>query len=59
MRTMINNASDVLIASDDDREGEAIGYHIIETFGLPVDEFSSMEGVPDTIEKDSLSIRPP
>ena len=35
MRTMITNASDVLIASDDDREGEAIGYHIIETFGLP------------------------
>ena len=36
MRTMINNASDVLIASDDDREGEAIGFHIIDTFGLPL-----------------------
>jgi len=36
MRTMINNASDVLIASDDDREGEAIGFHIIDTFGLPM-----------------------
>ena len=36
MRTMIKNASDVLIASDDDREGEAIGYHIVETFGLPL-----------------------
>ena len=36
MRTMIKNASDILIASDDDREGEAIGYHIIETFGLPL-----------------------
>ena len=36
MRTMIKNASEVLIASDDDREGEAIGYHIIETFNLPL-----------------------
>lgn len=35
MKTMIKNASEVLIASDDDREGEAIGYHIIETFNLP------------------------
>ena len=27
----------ILIATDDDREGEAIGWHICELFGLPVD----------------------
>ena len=36
IRQMIKNASDVIIASDDDREGEAIGWHICETFNLPI-----------------------
>ena len=36
MRTAINNANEVLLASDDDREGEAIAWHICEVFGLPL-----------------------
>ena len=32
----IKNADDVYIATDDDREGEAIGYHICKTFKLPM-----------------------
>jgi DNA topoisomerase-1 len=36
MRKMISAASDVLIASDDDREGEAIGWHICQVFNLPL-----------------------
>jgi len=32
----------ILIATDDDREGEAIGWHICETFGLPVDRVRRM-----------------
>jgi DNA topoisomerase-1 len=32
----INNADDVIIATDDDREGEAIGWHICELFNLCV-----------------------
>ena len=28
----------ILIATDDDREGEAIGWHICEVFGLPADK---------------------
>ena len=36
IRQMIGNASEVIIASDDDREGEAIGWHICETFRLPI-----------------------
>ncbi len=36
MKTSINNAKEVLLASDDDREGEAIAWHICEVFGLPL-----------------------
>ena len=36
MKTSINNAKEVLLASDDDREGEAIAWHICEVFRLPL-----------------------
>jgi DNA topoisomerase-1 len=36
IRTLIAKASEVLLASDDDREGEAIAWHICQLFGLPV-----------------------
>jgi len=32
----INNSSEIIIATDDDREGEAIGYHICCLFKLPL-----------------------
>jgi len=32
----------IFIATDDDREGEAIGWHICQTFGLPVDRVRRM-----------------
>ena len=37
MRKMINTAQDVLLAADDDREGEAIAWHICREFKLPVE----------------------
>ena len=33
----INNAKNVIIATDDDREGEAIGWHICRLFKLPIE----------------------
>ena len=33
----IQSSSEVYIATDDDREGEAIGWHICELFHLPID----------------------
>ena len=36
MKIMIKNATEILIATDDDREGEGIGWHICEVFGLPL-----------------------
>ena len=36
IRTEITNADDVIIATDDDREGEANGWHICDLFGLSV-----------------------
>lgn len=36
MRTDINKSDEVIIATDDDREGEAIGWHICMLFDLPV-----------------------
>jgi len=36
IKNLLKNANDVLIASDDDREGEAIGWHICEVFKLPL-----------------------
>ena len=34
LRTYIKGAKEVIIATDDDREGEAIGWHICDTFNL-------------------------
>jgi len=36
MRTYIANSSEVILATDDDREGEAIAWHICDLFGLPI-----------------------
>jgi DNA topoisomerase-1 len=36
IRKAIKEAAEVILASDDDREGEAIAWHICEVFGLPV-----------------------
>jgi len=36
LRKAICNASEVILATDDDREGEAIAWHICEFFGLSV-----------------------
>ena len=36
IRKMISGAKEVLLASDDDREGEAIGWHICQVFNLPL-----------------------
>ena len=37
LRKMIADAKEVFLASDDDREGEAIAWHICDTFKLPVE----------------------
>jgi DNA topoisomerase-1 len=39
MRKVIKNynSKDIYLATDDDREGEAIAWHICQVFGLPVD----------------------
>ena len=37
LRIAIHNASEVLLATDDDREGEAIAWHICKVFDLPVE----------------------
>lgn len=36
LRTAINKSKEVIIATDDDREGEAIGWHILDHFKLPL-----------------------
>jgi DNA topoisomerase-1 len=36
IRSEIAKAEDVIIATDDDREGEAIGWHICDLFGLSI-----------------------
>jgi len=36
LRKMISEAKEVLLASDDDREGEAIAWHICDLFKLPL-----------------------
>jgi DNA topoisomerase-1 len=36
LRSEITKSDDIVIATDDDREGESIGWHICELFGLPV-----------------------
>jgi len=35
LRKAINSADDVILATDDDREGEGISFHIMELFKLP------------------------
>ena len=37
LKSQIKNASEVLLATDDDREGEAIAWHICMLFDLPLD----------------------
>jgi len=37
MRKLIVGADDVMLAADDDREGEAIAWHICQVFDLPVE----------------------
>uniref|UniRef100_A0A6C0HHD7 DNA topoisomerase n=1 Tax=viral metagenome TaxID=1070528 RepID=A0A6C0HHD7_9ZZZZ len=36
LRKLIDSAKEVILASDDDREGEAIAWHLCQVFGLPV-----------------------
>ena len=36
IKKMINNASEVILASDDDREGEGIAWHICKVFNLSI-----------------------
>ena len=38
LKKEINAASEVILATDDDREGEAIAWHICELFDLPVEK---------------------
>ena len=37
IRRMAEEASDVILAADDDREGEAIAWHVSEVLNLPVE----------------------
>ena len=37
LQRAVNQAQEVVIATDDDREGEAIGWHICRLFNLPVE----------------------
>ena len=36
LRSLIKNAKEVILATDDDREGEAIAWHLCQVFKLPV-----------------------
>ncbi len=36
INTLVKKAKEVLIATDDDREGEGIGWHLCQVFGLPL-----------------------
>lgn len=38
LANFISNSKEVLLATDDDREGEAIAWHICQIFNLPVDK---------------------
>ena len=37
LKKLIDEADEVILATDDDREGEAISWHICDYFGLPVE----------------------
>ena len=37
LKKAIDNSCEVIIATDDDREGEAIGYHLCNIFNLPIE----------------------
>jgi DNA topoisomerase I len=37
IKRAINNASETILATDDDREGEAIAWHICQVFNLPIE----------------------
>jgi DNA topoisomerase-1 len=36
LKNYISSANEVIIATDDDREGEAIGWHLCQVFNLPI-----------------------
>jgi DNA topoisomerase-1 len=38
LKQAIKSADEVILATDDDREGEAIAWHICQVFGLPVEK---------------------
>jgi len=38
IRRLIKDAKEVILAADDDREGEAIAWHICDTFNLPINK---------------------
>ena len=38
LKSEISSSDDVILATDDDREGEAIAWHICDMFNLPVDK---------------------
>ena len=38
LKSFVAGASDVMLAADDDREGEAIAWHVCKITGLPVDK---------------------
>ena len=42
MRSEIVKASEVILATDDDREGEGIAWHICKLFGLPINTTKRM-----------------
>ena len=44
IKTLLKNSKEVLIASDDDREGEAIGWHICQVFKLPLTSSYTLAG---------------
>lgn len=56
LRKMIKDSYEVIIASDDDREGEAIGWHICDTFKLPIESTKRMifHEITETAIKESI-----
>lgn len=56
LRKMIKECNEVIIASDDDREGEAIGWHICDLFKLPIEHTKRMifHEITETAIKESI-----